>query len=166
MVITIRRATESDFAPVRQVFSEANRFHAALLPQRFQVVDPIITPGWLAAVLAEEDTGLFVAEAEHHVVGVLLLRLMRSSKDPIFRPRRYVNVDEIAVLEAYQGQGVGRRLMQRALEWARQQGAQDIELSVSEANRRAIALYETMGYESVGRRMRRRIDSGGCADKG
>jgi hypothetical protein len=44
MVITVRRAAESDFPHVKQVFCEANRFHAALLPHRFQVVDPIITP--------------------------------------------------------------------------------------------------------------------------
>ena len=165
MVITVRRAAESDFPHVKQVFCEANRFHAALLPHRFQVVDPIITPDGLAAVLTDEDAALFVAETDHHVVGIVLLRLMRNPEDPILRPRRYTNVDDIAVLESYQGRGVGRRLMRRALEWAKRQGAQDIELSVSEANQRVIALCERLGYERVARRMRRRIDGAEWADK-
>jgi ribosomal protein S18 acetylase RimI-like enzyme len=164
MVITVRRATESDFPLVKQVFSEANRFHAALLPQRFRVADPIITPDWLAAVLVDGDKALFVAEADHQVVGVLLLRLMRSPEDPIFRPRRYANVDEVAVLESHQGRGIGHRLMQRAAEWAKRQSAQGIELSVAEANRRAIALYEGMGYETTRRRMAIRIDGTGSED--
>jgi ribosomal protein S18 acetylase RimI-like enzyme len=73
-------------------------------------------------------------------------------------------VDEVAVLESHQGRGIGHRLMQRAAEWAKRQSAQGIELSVAEANRRAIALYEGMGYETTRRRMAIRIDGTGSED--
>lgn len=87
MVITHRRATESGLPLVKQVFSKALRFCAALPPQRFQMVGLIIISDWLAAILADEDTLIFGAEADHYLRSVLMLRSMRSLEDPIPRPR-------------------------------------------------------------------------------
>lgn len=50
------------------------------------------------------------------------------------------------VAEPYRGQGLGRRLMEVAEEWARQQGLQCISLSVGAQNTLGQRLYETLGY--------------------
>ena len=50
------------------------------------------------------------------------------------------------VAEAYRSQGLGRRLMERAEEWARQQGLVRISLSVGEHNKVAQNLYKLLGF--------------------
>jgi hypothetical protein len=72
--ITIEPATASDFEQVGRVFAEENRFHAGLLPDRFRVAEPIMTPAWFEAVLANPVQTLLVARAAGQVVGVLLLQ--------------------------------------------------------------------------------------------
>lgn len=52
----------------------------------------------------------------------------------------------IGVLAAWRGQGVGKKLMQAALDAARDKGLTRVELSVNAANERAAALYRKFGF--------------------
>jgi ribosomal protein S18 acetylase RimI-like enzyme len=60
----------------------------------------------------------------------------------------------IGLLPEWRGRGVGRRLMQRTLEAARDFPLTRVELSVRADNERAIALYRKIGFEVEGRRRR------------
>jgi ribosomal protein S18 acetylase RimI-like enzyme len=153
MDIFIRQATEADFEQVGKVFAGENRFHAQLLPGMFKIADPLVTHEWYDEILSNPHKALFVAELEN-IIAVLLLRVMSSPDDPIFQPRRYVYVDEIAVEESHRGRGVGQALMRKAREWALAQGAREIELNVWEANTRAILFYENLGYTTTRRTMK------------
>ena len=53
----------------------------------------------------------------------------------------------MGVLPAYRGQGIGRRLLQACIAKAWAKGMTRIELAVRADNRRAIRLYESMGFE-------------------
>jgi ribosomal protein S18 acetylase RimI-like enzyme len=68
-------------------------------------------------------------------------------------PRTYVLIDEIGVLATEQGQGIGRRLVDAAVAWARAKGASGIELQVYEFNEGAIAFYEHVGFCTIRRAM-------------
>jgi RimJ/RimL family protein N-acetyltransferase len=63
----------------------------------------------------------------------------------------------VGMLPEARGTGLGRRLMQAAIEAARRQGMERIELEVFASNTRAIALYERIGFvrEGVKRRVRK-----------
>ena len=62
------------------------------------------------------------------------------------------------VAEPCRGQGLGHRLMERAEDWARQQGLPRISLSVGAHNRLAQSLYETLGYQVETLRMTKELD--------
>ena len=53
--------------------------------------------------------------------------------------------------ESARGQGLGARIMAKVEQIAAEMGARRIELSVFEFNRRAIGLYEKLGYIKFGR---------------
>ena len=63
------------------------------------------------------------------------------------------------VAEPYRGQGLGRRLMETAEEWARQQGLPRICLSVGAHNTLGQHLYETLGYRVDTLRMTKELDT-------
>lgn len=58
----------------------------------------------------------------------------------------------VCVVPYAQGQGFGRRLVQRLLELARWHQAQRVFLEVRPSNRRAIALYDAFGFNEIGKR--------------
>jgi ribosomal protein S18 acetylase RimI-like enzyme len=59
--------------------------------------------------------------------------------------------------EVYRGQGLGRRLMETAEEWARQQGLSHISLSVGAGNRLGQRLYQSLGYTVETLRMTKKL---------
>lgn len=58
----------------------------------------------------------------------------------------------LAVAPSHQGQGLGRYLLQRVLADVRALGARTLFLEVRQSNRAAQALYESEGFNEVGRR--------------
>jgi len=65
----------------------------------------------------------------------------------------------IGIMPLERGGGLGRRLMQAAIDAARAQGMERIELEVFASNARAIALYESLGFVREGlRRRSRKLD--------
>jgi diamine N-acetyltransferase len=64
--------------------------------------------------------------------------------------RRAVELQRIYLLQAWLGQGLGRRLMDACLDQARQMDAGGVFLGVWEHNTRAIQFYESQGFTRVG----------------
>ncbi|MGI9245214.1 MAG: ribosomal protein S18-alanine N-acetyltransferase [Steroidobacteraceae bacterium] len=58
----------------------------------------------------------------------------------------------ICVSQAMRGRGVGRQMLALLLERSVQAGMQDVFLEVRPSNTHAIALYQSVGFEEVGRR--------------
>ena len=58
----------------------------------------------------------------------------------------------ICVAGHVRGRGVGRRMMQLLLERSQQAGMQDVFLEVRPSNPHAISLYQSLGFNEVGRR--------------
>jgi ribosomal protein S18 acetylase RimI-like enzyme len=65
-------------------------------------------------------------------------------------PDPALELHRVYVYQAGQGVGVGRILLAWATERARQRGARNLFLGVWEGNHRAVALYESRGFEKVG----------------
>jgi RimJ/RimL family protein N-acetyltransferase len=71
----------------------------------------------------------------------------------------------IGVLQAWSGRGAGRALVRALEDWARAHGVQRIELTVQAGNARAIALYESCGFEREGIKRRSLMIGGRSVDE-
>jgi|GEM_PF-111469 len=158
MSIILRRAIANDFYDINLILIEENRYHADLIPEIFKIVDPVITENWLDEIILNPDEELFVCVANDKVVGVVLIASLRMPDNTELKPRKYVYVDEIAVKLGYRGRGIGKKLMQRVHEWAVEMKIDEIELNVWEANKLAIDFYERLGYHTLRRGMRYKLN--------
>jgi GNAT superfamily N-acetyltransferase len=156
--VVIRPADAGDFSAVGRVFSEENRFHAELLPDRFQVADPIMEHDWYDAIIANPQKALLAAELDGAIIGVVLITIRKNPDDTIFAERRYAYIEEIVVCERLRGHAVGQQLMQAARQWALEQSVMEIELHVWELNAPAIHFYEKLGYRAIQRTMKLALD--------
>lgn len=110
----------------------------------------------LRAAAADAATGGgFMAEVDGVVAGNIGLRLA---------PYGVVTLG-MAILDGYRGAGIGSRLLEAGIEWARARGAHKVALEVWPHNDAAIALYRKFGFVEEGllrRHYRRR--NGECWD--
>ncbi len=84
-----------------------------------------------------------VAEHEGKIVGAIVLISLQDG----------VLLDNVAVHPTFQGQGLGKRLMQLAENEAKGRGYSEIQLYTHEKMTENIAMYTNMGYVEVSRRV-------------
>jgi ribosomal protein S18 acetylase RimI-like enzyme len=72
---------------------------------------------------------------------------------PVVDPNpRDCEIKRVYLLSRYQGGGVGRELVQRAIDEAKSRGARRVLLGVYSGNERAIGFYQRLGFVTVGTR--------------
>ena len=91
---------------------------------------------------SDDRHGVFVARAGGEVVGVVAL-----SEQEHWSGQMDAYVGELVTAEAWEGRGVGRALLARAEQWARDHGLERISLETGAANTRARAFYARSGYQ-------------------
>ena len=94
--------------------------------------------------LAAKHTYYLVALSEAEVIGYAGLSKVASASS--------ADVQTIAVSGTHQRQGIGRELMQRLIDKARELGAKEIYLEVREDKSAPQKLYESLGFEKIDRR--------------
>ena len=150
-MITIRPARPEDAAQIityaRRVFAEPG-VSLITLAEEFNP-----TTESEARMISEMNRATnslcLVAEDDGRIVGQLMLQGGKR------RNVRHAATLGITVGREHRGQGVGRRLMEYAIDWARAGGVVTrIELTVFVRNSNAIRLYESCGFVVEGRRRR------------
>jgi GNAT superfamily N-acetyltransferase len=137
--VTIRRFEEQDSAACRGLWAELTRWHRALYD------DPSIggdDPGTGFDGYLEELTNarLWVAERRGSVVGFIGL----------FIRGRQAEIEPVVVSFDVRGQGVGRSLVETAVEKARAEGVRQIKASPVARNATALRFFHRLGFDTLG----------------
>lgn len=117
---------------------------AALREQIWQLRDTVLRRPLGLSLRNEDLSGeaqevtLYATDEEKNVAGCLMLRKLSSDE---------LKLRQMAVAPAFQGKGVGRRLVQSAEAFAAEHGYQSISLH---ARLHALPFYEKAGYEAAG----------------
>ncbi|WP_215779715.1 GNAT family N-acetyltransferase [Paludibacterium sp. B53371] len=99
--------------------------------RRLQAIPPAIH------ILVAEQAGQVIGQ----VIGQVVLEVQAA-------PRQHTGMLVLAVAPAWQGQGIGRRLLQAAIELADETlGLRRLELAVNDDNLPALALYQQCGFQ-------------------
>ena len=98
--------------------------------------------GFLSDALKEQPDGVFVAEISGKAVGFAAVMY-----------RDWFNIaylDYIQVKTESMGKGVGHKLMEECIDWARKKTARIIYTETGKDNERAIRFYEKHGFQITG----------------
>ena len=132
--VTIRRAMLAD-APLL----------ASLAGQLSYPSAPEEVAARLREILPNPEHAIFVAEGKNgEIIGYVDVFLLRTAAS-----NARAEIAGMVVDEASRSQGIGRLLMARAEEWARETGCAEAGLRSNVIRERAHAFYENLGYRLV-----------------
>lgn len=95
-----------------------------------------------------KGTYFFILHYEGKQAGYLKLNVGVAQTEPMDNDK--LEIERIYVKQAFQGSGLGRYLMQKAIEFALALQKHTIWLGVWEENKKAIAFYECSGFQKTG----------------
>jgi len=161
-MITVRPASLTDIPVLSALHRELHALHVDHEPHLFRFPSEPEWDDWFKdrtnTILNSPTEALFLAEMDGAAVGFIHLAMRNPPPLPIFTPRLFCVVEEIGVTAVCQGCGAGQALMRAAEQWAREQGASTLELSVHDFNVQAIAFYQQLGLKFAAHRMTRSMD--------
>ena len=131
----IKRATISDLDDVAPLFDAYRQFYG-------QRSDLGAARTFLDERLRRDESVIFLAVEDSKALGFTQLYPSFSS---VSLKRLWILNDLFVVADVRRG-GVGRRLLDRAREWAIETGAKGLVLATAVDNSRARALYESCGW--------------------
>jgi GNAT superfamily N-acetyltransferase len=106
--------------------------------------------GSMASMIAEQGALVRVAERQAQPAGFFVVALERLARSFGPWPRPAVaRLNAIGVQPDVQGRGVGRFLLSRAEELARDEGAVSLTLMTAETNARARRLFASAGFQQL-----------------
>jgi ribosomal protein S18 acetylase RimI-like enzyme len=132
--VSVRRADEGDAEAVARLLHDFNTEYHDVTP------GPAALAERVRQLLAGGDTKILLAGEEPSGVAVLRFRLS------IWTPGLECYLAELYVEPEKRGQGLGRALMEAAIELAREEGADGMDLGTGEHDTAARALYESLGF--------------------
>ncbi len=130
----IRKGTNSDFEQVTSLLLQ-------LWPSKKQ--DPLRLKGAYERGLASSNQRYFVAVDNGLIVGFVSL----SFKNSLWQEGLLANIDEMVVDDEARGQGIGKALVEYAIDLARKSGCTRIELDSAFYRTESHAFYEHLGFE-------------------
>jgi ribosomal protein S18 acetylase RimI-like enzyme len=133
--IAIRHAKPDDASEVARLLHDFNTEFAEPTPEV-----AILTERAREMLGTGEMTVLLAGEGPAE--GLAQLRFRRS----IWTGALDAYLEELYVVPRSRGRGIGRALLERAMDTSREEGAAHIDLTTSEADTAALSLYESTGF--------------------
>ncbi len=134
----VRRATEADAVEVGRLLHDFNTEFDEPTP------GPEVLAGRVRVLLGAGDTAILVGGEGPGGLAVLRFR------EAIWAEALECYLAELYVVPARRGQGLGRALMEAAMELARERGATHMDVGTGEDDTAARAVYESLGFDNRG----------------
>lgn len=155
----IRKATLNDIPRILELLSQVNDVHAEGRPDYFIKGKRKYDEEELIRILNDATTPVFVYVGTRLVTSEFETRLVTSVQGYAFcviqdlsccdnlHPDKSLYIDDICVDEKYRRHGVGKKLYEYVVQFAKEERCFNITLNVWAENPEAKAFYESMGMK-------------------
>lgn len=139
MEVKIRQATLDDVKDILQIYAESLDNGKVLSVEKAQIV--------FLKQQQYPDYKVFVAEYEQQLVGTFALLIMENMAH---QGTPSAVVEDVGVIPAVQGKGIGKVMMEYALNYAKEKGCYKMSLSSNLRRDKAHQFYESLGFQKHG----------------
>lgn len=145
----IRAADQSDLALLSRLCVPVQQMHADAHPDIFKPPTEVdFAVSFFEMIMLKPNFQIFIAENEGEAVGYIVLQEIHREGHTFTFQRDYLHIDQISVKPEHQGKGVGKALMARAVQIAKEVGLSQITLGSWMFNQTAHRFFESQGYET------------------
>jgi ribosomal protein S18 acetylase RimI-like enzyme len=138
--VTPRRARRGDLAAIAELWRQLVDHHSESLPRTTSDVPAHA----LDALLRDAACAAWIAERDERAVGFCAVRV--ETAPPGVRESACAQITELYVRPEARRCGAGRALVDAAFAWARERGAERVEVRVAARNAEGQAFWRSLGF--------------------
>jgi diamine N-acetyltransferase len=153
--MNVRTAHPEELLTLAHLLDEVVALHHREDPTQFKAPEAVEHARYLEERFQDPDAAVFVAEDQGELAGIAVTVIREAP--PFLNPNRFVLLENLAVASKFRRTGIGRKLVDAVVLWTRARDMQELDLNVYEFNHSAIRFYETIGFRTVSRRMKRTL---------
>ncbi len=146
----IRRAQSKDSQRINELLYQVAKIHANGRPDIFKAATKKYTDNELINIINNDKTPIFVAVDEHDsALGYAFCVYQMTENSILLQDKKTLYIDDICVDENARGKHIGKSLYDYVVEYAKQNGFDNITLNVWTLNEGAQKFYEKCGMEPL-----------------
>ena len=145
----IRRANAKDIPRVLELLTQVCNVHNKGRPDIFKANATKYNENELKKIFLDEKSPVFVFEKNQNVVGYIFCELQETKNNNVLFDCKTLYIDDLCVDESERKSGIGKRLYENAVEYARSLGCNRVTLNVWELNPTAKRFYENLGMKTL-----------------
>ncbi|MDJ0835261.1 MAG: GNAT family N-acetyltransferase [Acidobacteriota bacterium] len=141
--ISIRRATNEDLTGIIRLLADDE---LGAKREQFEIPLPACYRDAFTAIDTDPNQELMVADCDGRVVGTFQLSFLPNLT---YRGGWRALVEAVRVDSSMRGEGLGARLIEHAVERARERGCRMIQLTTDKTRQEAKRFYEKLGFTAT-----------------
>ncbi|PDY31106.1 GNAT family N-acetyltransferase [Bacillus thuringiensis] len=151
---TVRLAAPEDFWDISNINKQVQQLHIEGRPDIYSDTSASLDHNAYEEWLKDKTIEIFVVEDNNkEILAYIILDIKEPPENPKLVERKVLFIRNIGVSEICQGAGIGKILVQKVFEYAKEIQATSVELNVLEFNKKAIRFYEKLGFKTQSRQM-------------
>lgn len=144
--LRVRAASAGDVPALAALHAFVHELHVHARPDFFKARERSAVEAELVRLLEDENARVLLAEEDGAPIGYVLALFHERPGNAFCHPRRWCEIDQLAVHEDHRKKGVARRLIETAIEEATTRGIQTIEATTWWWNETAQATFRALGF--------------------
>ncbi len=143
----IRFAEAKDVSGILDLLRQVGQVHHEGRPDIFRTGARKYGASQILAMLDSPKTPIFVAVEGEKVVGYGFCQVKIYDRDPVIADHTEIYIDDLCVDASCRGQGIGKKIYEEILRYAKMRRAYNVTLNVWCCNENAMAFYEKLGLK-------------------
>ena len=148
MELKIRHAKKEDLSGINEIAKQIQDLHVKLRPDIFVPNDVVISEERYKELL--KDGVVLVGEHDNRIISYAVC-FVRNWDSPIMAKKKVLFVDAIGNDESCRNCGIGKKMMQYIIDYAKENACDRVELQANASNTNAIGFYEHIGMKEKSR---------------
>ncbi len=162
-MIIFRRAEQkdkNDFLEMERLFYEfyyTLGFNRHLKPAPYNEIAPAFFENQFEELMSTSDSFFLLAENDGEIIGYIFSEIADIYDKEAYSIKRAGHINSIFVMKEWRGSGIGKKLIEKTIEWLKSENITMCTLGVLAENESAISLYKEFGFETSNLKMFKEI---------
>lgn len=143
----IRKAEIKDINEINKLLFQVHKVHSDTRPDLFKAGSKKYNDVELVNIINDSDRPIFVYEENEKILGYAFCILIDYTKINSLCDYKTIYIDDLCVDKDARNLGIGKKLYNYVLNYAKSIGCYNVTLNVWAENKSAIKFYEKMGMK-------------------